>query len=74
MSEAALEKKRAPSNTSSIVKVMAAQLKEYWANAESYQKLLYITGFLLITSGVFHTGVLIATGGTFQGDVSFRKR
>lgn len=73
MSEAALEKKRAPSNTSSIVKVMAAQLKEYWANAESYQKLLYITGFLLITSGVFHTGVLIGTGGTFQGDVSFRK-
>ena len=73
MSEAALEKKRAPSNTSSIVKVMAAQLKEYWANAENYQKLLYITGFLLISSGVFHTGVLIGTGGTFQGDVSFRK-
>ena len=52
---------------------MAAQLKDYWANGESYQKLLYITGFLLITSGVFHTGVLIGTGGTFQGDVSFRK-
>ena len=73
MSEAALEKKRAPSNTSSIVKVMAAQLKEYWANAENYQKLLYITGFLLITSGIFHAGVLIGSGGTFQGDVSFRK-
>jgi len=73
MSEATLEKKRATSNISSIVKVMAAQLKVYWTNAESYQKLLYITGFLLISSGVFHTGVLIGTGGTFQGDVSFRK-
>ena len=73
MSEAVFKKKSTTSNTSSIVKVIAAQVKEYWANAESYQKLLYVTGFVLITSGVFHTGVLIGTGGTFQGDVYFRK-
>jgi len=73
MSETVFKKKSTTSNTSSIVKDMAAQVKEYWANAESYQKLLYVTGFVLITSGVFHAGVLIGTGGTFQGDVSFRK-
>ncbi len=73
MPEAILDEKKPISNSDSIIKAMSAQLKEYWANAESYQKLLYITGFLLISSGVFHTGVLIGTGGTFQGDVSFRK-
>jgi len=73
MPEVILDEKKRISNSDSIIKAMSTQLKDYWANAESYQKLLYITGFLLISSGVFHTGVLIATGGTFQGDVSFRK-
>ncbi len=73
MSDVTLDIKRAMSNLPSLIKAMAAQLKNYWANAEGYQKLLYITGFFLISSAVFHTGVLIATAGTFQGDVSFRK-
>ncbi len=73
MPEAILDEKKRISNSDSMIKAMSAQLKGYWANAESYQKLLYITGFFLLSSGVFHTGVLIATNGSFLGDVSFRK-
>ena len=44
MPEAILDEKKRISNSPSI-KAMSAQMKQYWANAESYQKLLYITGF-----------------------------
>ena len=47
--------------------------RKYWDEAESYQKLLYFTGILLLVSAIIHTVVLIATGGTLMGDVSFRK-
>jgi len=56
-----------------LTQVMGDQLQSYWHEAEGYQKLLYCTGFLLLTSAVFHTIVLIVTGGTLEGDVSFRK-
>jgi len=52
---------------------MAASLRGYWTQAESYQKFLYSVGFLLVASAVFHLGVLLVTRGTWQGDVSWRK-
>ena len=51
----------------------SGQLKRYWREAENYQKILYYTGFLLLVSAFFHAIVLIVTGGSLQGDVSFRK-
>ena len=53
--------------------VMLASVRGYWAQAESYQKFLYFIGFLLLVSAVFHTGVFIVTGGSLEGDISWRK-
>jgi hypothetical protein len=50
-----------------------ARLGEQWSIAESYQKFAYCVGGLLIASAVFHTGVLLAGGGSLEGPVSWRK-
>lgn len=52
---------------------MKASLGGYWDQAESYQKFLYVVGALLILSAAFHAGVLLLTGGSWEGDVSWRK-
>lgn len=48
-------------------------LRRHWRAVAGYQRFLYIVGAVLIASAVFHTGVLIATGGTLEGDTSWRK-
>jgi hypothetical protein len=50
-----------------------AGLGEQWNSAESYQKFAYLTGGLLMAGAVFHAGVLLVTGGSLQGPVSWRK-
>ncbi len=52
---------------------MLGSLRGYWGQAEGYQKFLYFVGFLLLASAVFHAGVVIVTGGSLEGDVSWRK-
>lgn len=52
---------------------MTTILRRYWRETEGYQKLIYLTGFLLLASAVFHVGVLLITGGSLSGNVSFRK-
>jgi hypothetical protein len=52
---------------------MLASVRGYWTQAEGYQKFLYVAGFLLLASAVFHAGVVIVTGGSLEGDVSWRK-
>lgn len=56
-----------------LVRAMLGSVRGYWVRAESYQKFLYFIGALLLASAVFHTGVLIATGGSLEGPVSWRK-
>ena len=56
-----------------LFQIIGGQLRKYWDEAESYQKLLYFTGFLLLASAIFHTVVLIVMSGTLKGDFSFRK-
>ena len=68
-----LAKSKVSSTNETLAQIIREQLKKYWDEAESYQKLLYFTGFLLLASAIFHTVVLIVTGGTLKGDVSFRK-
>ncbi len=60
-------------NAGALIRAMVATLRSYWRQAEGYQKFLYFTGGLLLVSAVFHTGVLIVTGGSLAGDVSWRK-
>ena len=57
----------------SVVDDMLASIRGSWSQAESYQKFAYVIGALLITSGLFHLGVLIVTGGAWEGPVSWRK-
>jgi hypothetical protein len=52
---------------------MLRTLQGYWTNAAGYQRFLYGVAALLLASAVFHTGVLLVTGGTLEGDTSWRK-
>jgi len=68
-----LTKDRVNTTHQRLTQVISVQLKNYWHEAEGYQKILYYTGFLLLASAAFHTVVLIVMDGTLKGDVSFRK-
>ncbi len=57
----------------SLLRALRATVRHYWLGAMGYQKLAYLTGLLLIGSAVFHTGVLLITGGSLSGPVSWRK-
>ncbi len=56
-----------------LIRAMLNTLRRYWTDAEGYQRFAYIVGVLLILSALFHTGVLVVTGGSLEGDVSWRK-
>lgn len=60
-------------NLSALIRSMAAIVGDNWNQANGYQKFLYFIGVLLLASGVFHAGVLIATDGSLAGPVSWRK-
>jgi len=60
-----------PSN--GLLEAMRTSLAGYWREAASYQKFLYGAGALMLASAVFHAVVLVATGGSLEGDVSWRK-
>ena len=62
-----------PKQFSKLEEDSLASLRSYWNQAEGYQKCLYSIGFLLVASAAFHAGVLIVTGGSLEGDVSWRK-
>lgn len=52
---------------------MAATLRGYWAQAAGFQRLLYLSGLLLLVSGVVHVGVFLADDLQWAGPVSWRK-
>ena len=56
-----------------LIRAMRSSLQEYWAQAHSYQKFLYYLGALLLASAVFQSGVLLLTGGSLEGPISWRK-
>ena len=60
-------------NFGDLARIMLSTLRGYWTEAESYQKFAYVIAGLLIASGVFHTGVFLAEGGSWEGPVSWRK-
>ena len=64
---------RMGATTDATLRMMPATIRSCWTQAEGYQKFLYWTGTLLIVSAVFHTGVLLVTGGSLEGPVSWRK-
>lgn len=72
MSENVLPKKDVDT-LNDMVRSMLSTLHGYWTQAESYQKFLYSISVILIVSGIFHLGVIIVTGGLWEGPVSWRK-
>ncbi len=56
-----------------LIRAMRSSLEEYWAQAQGYQRFLYYLGALLLATAVFQTGVLLLTGGSLEGPVSWRK-
>jgi len=52
---------------------MLASIRTYWRAAQSYQRVLYFVGFLLVLSAMFHGVVLVAMRDSLEGDVSWRK-
>ncbi len=68
-----LAPERSNNDPSTLREVIVASLRQDWGKTEGYQKFVYFVGFLLLASAVFHGAVLIVTGGTLEGDVSWRK-
>ena len=60
-------------NVGALIRAMVTTVRTYWTQAEGYQKFLYVIGALFLLSGLFHTGVLIVTGGPWAGPISWRK-
>ena len=60
-------------STAELLRAMVADAQRYWDEATSYQKFLYILGLVSIGSGILHTGVWLAQGGSLAGPVSWRK-
>ena len=52
---------------------VSATLWSYWREAEGYQRFLYVLGALLLSMALLHTIVLLVTGGSLQGAVSWRQ-
>jgi len=52
---------------------MGDTLRHYWTDAQGYQKFLYVVGTVLLLNGLVHLGVILVTGGSWQGPISWRK-
>ena len=61
------------STPGALLGAMLATLRGYWTQAAGYQKFLYSIGAVLVASAVFHTAVLLVTGSSWDGAVSWRK-
>jgi len=55
------------------LRAFVARLREHWNSVESYQRFAYSIGIFLVASAAFHSGVLVFTGGSLEGPVSWRK-
>lgn len=72
MSEA-LPQERDGRTLDELIRAMMGTLRGYWTEAAGYQKFLYLIGATLLASAAFHFGVLLLTGGSWKGPVSWRK-
>ena len=52
---------------------MLLSLRSFWSRGRTVERTAYLVGALLVGSGLIHLGVLIASGGSWEGPLSFRK-
>lgn len=46
---------------------------QLWKERQSSQTPMYVAGFILVCSGLFHVVVFLASGGSWEGPISWRK-
>lgn len=51
----------------------ARPLRSFWSDGRRVERVAYVVGMLLMLSGVVHFGILAASGGSWEGPLSFRK-
>ncbi|MQA11798.1 MAG: hypothetical protein GEU98_25265 [Pseudonocardiaceae bacterium] len=56
-----------------IVPPVLAALRRTWTTAAGVERIGYLAGAVLFTSGLVHLGVLIGSGETWEGPLSYRK-
>lgn len=56
-----------------VVAMIGEDLAEAYRGGTRVERACYLVAAVLVTSGIFHLGVLLATGGTWSGPVSWRK-
>ena len=52
---------------------MLTSLRSFWSRGRTVERSAYLVGALLVVSGLIHFGVLITSGGSWDGPLSFRK-
>ncbi len=50
-----------------------ASLRSFWTRGRHIERIGYLVGLLLLTSGIVHLGILSLGGGSWEGPLSFRK-
>ena len=50
-----------------------SSLGSFWQQGRRVERVAYLVGVLLLTSGLVHLGILIIGGGSWQGPLSLRK-
>jgi hypothetical protein len=55
------------------IRLVLAGLRSFWDHGRRSERVAYVIGALLCTSGAFHLGVYAIDGGSWQGPVSWRK-
>jgi hypothetical protein len=50
-----------------------ASLWSFWTRGRRIERIGYLVGLLLLTSGIVHLGILSLGGGSWEGPLSFRK-
>ena len=57
----------------SAVAMIGKDLSEAYRGGTRVERACYLVALVLVASGIFHLGVLLATGGTWSGPLSWRK-
>ncbi len=52
---------------------MMGSLGSFWHRGQRVERAGYLVGVLLLTSGLVHLGILLASAGSWEGPLSFRK-
>jgi hypothetical protein len=62
-----------PVRAATPLRLVASALWSFWQRGRLVEKTGYTVGALLLVSGLIHLGILVASGGSWEGPLSMRK-